>query len=254
MCAVLAFSFGLAVHPGSDGSLGVSIADAKGKGGKAGKHAEVREKRGRGPGTKEHKGQGYAATDRRDRYDSTRRTDRGDRRDERRRRYGDATDSDRDWRERRRHAERDEGATGDAYEDSYEARSWGATASQLKHRNAANASESAFQNASPNSNVGRISTYRDAARETLEKESDIEALDLEIEDLRVRRQLAQNDGYYDDADALDARIIELERERRLAQGDLYDLRIAEQEAYDAVGGPELDAHDYNIFRSMLGLE
>lgn len=45
----------------------------------------------------------------------------------------------------------------------------GALASELKGLNAAHASETALANAAPNSRVGRIATYRDAALLTLEK-------------------------------------------------------------------------------------
>ncbi len=46
----------------------------------------------------------------------------------------------------------------------------------------------------------------------------------------------------------------LEDDRLLAEDELHDLSIAEQDAYDAVGGPELNEHDYSVFRQMLGLE
>lgn len=80
-------------------------------------------------------------------------------------------------------------STGDEYE-AESTRKWGATASQLRHRNAAQASESGFLHASPDSNVGRIAAYRDAARATLGKEGEIDALDDELQAVRRQRDLA----------------------------------------------------------------
>jgi len=128
------------------------------------------------------------------------------------------------------------------------------TSSQLKNRNAATASESAFANAAPNSNVGRISSYRDAARATLDKKADIQALDDDLTDLRLARELALAQGDQTTADQLGGEILGLEDQRRVAADDLFHLQAIEDEAYLAVGGPELNDHDYNAFRSMLGLE
>ena len=128
------------------------------------------------------------------------------------------------------------------------------TASQLKHRNAAGASESAFTSAAPNSNVGRIATYREAARVTLDKKAEIQGLDEDIADLRHAHELALSRGDQLTADRLDAEILGIESQRGVAAEDLYHLQAIEDEAYLAVGGPALDEHDYNVLRAMLGLE
>ena len=219
LLAIFTFTSAWIALPASDGSLGVSVAEAKGKGGKGKAHGKLQTEKG-------HTGRGHSGKGQ---------TGKGG---------SDVAKGKHD---------RPRGQKPDA-EAADEERRWGETASQLRHRNAANASESAFEHASERSNTGRIATYRDAARATLDKESDIEALDFEIENLRVRRDLAEADGRFETADELDGRILLLEDERRVADDDLYDLRVAEQDAYDAVGGPELDEHDYNIFRSMLGLD
>lgn len=310
ICAALVFSFAWVVSPSADGSLGVSVAEAKGdkakgggkgdsktlrsaksdrKGGKKDRTAKSDRKGGKTDRTAKSDRKGdktdrTAKSDRKvgkkDRTTTTERT-KGKDRTERTAATGETHgDDDRrvgedDAYERdEEHAyDRDHDHDGDDahdHDDSYDRdddvastddddevagkRNWGATASQLKHRNAANANENAFRNASPNSNVGRLSTYRDAARATVDQESAIGDIDDEIDALQRERDLAETDGYHRTAEEIDEEILRLEDERRLAEKELYDLRVAEEDAYHAVGGPKLDDHDYAVFRRMLGID
>lgn len=250
--ALPVFAVSLVVTPAPNGSIGVSMAEAKGKGGKSSAKGERGTKQKLAKNERSG-GKGKAKTEReRSRGDETQdsRRERHARRDYHERDYDD--DHRRD-RHRNQQQDHEAASSTEGYTHG-EDRNWGATASQLKHRNAARASESAFQNASPTSNVGRISTYRDAARATLDKERDLDLLDRDIVELRRDRNLAIADGHFDHADAIEAEILRLEDERYLAEDDLYDLRRFEQDAYDSVGGPELNEHDFRIFRAMLGLE
>lgn len=239
MCAAIAFTFSLVASPKSDGSFGINVVEAKGKGGgRGGKTLKMSTRDGKERGSK-------LDLSKEDRALGTDRWREGD-------------SDEHHYRDREHNHGRDSDRSGQAAftgeDDPETARSWGATASELRHRNAAQASESGFRHASPDSNVGRIATYRDAAQATLDKEADIDILDREIETLRRQRSLAISNGYYETADDLDAEILRLEGERNLAEDDLNHLRVAEDDAYHAVGGPELDEHDYDVFRRMLGLD
>jgi hypothetical protein len=260
--ALPVFALSFAVAPAPDGGFGVIVAEAKGKGGKSsakgqrgGQQKLVKTERSGGKrnakSDRDH-GRVSKTEDRRQERQARQETrERHDGLDHRRDRQGDQDRGD--DRDRSQRHDQEVASNSDEY-DHVEPRNWGATSSQLKHRNAARASESAFQNASPNSNVGRISTYRDAARATLDKERDIDLLDRDIADLQRERDLAIAEGRFADAEAADQDILRLEDERFLAEGDLDDLLFSEREAYDSVGGPELNEHDYRVFRSMLGLE
>ncbi|MDH3665738.1 MAG: hypothetical protein OEN23_02290 [Paracoccaceae bacterium] len=243
LLAALAFAIGAVTSPTVDGDFAIGTAQAKGgaakgggaKGGAAkGGAAKAEKARGGGRDTRVEKGHGRGGgrpdkADRDPKHVKTETRGQGQGR-------GDA-----------KHGAVDTSGTE-------ESGSWGGTASQLRQRNAATANESAFENASSESNVGRIATYREAARATLDKESEIDSLNRDILDLETRRDLAEAAGDYNTADAIDADIMRLEDDRLLAEDDLRDLTIAEQDAYGAVGGPELNENDYAVFRQMLGLE
>jgi hypothetical protein len=151
--ALPVFAFACIVAPAPDGSFGTSIAEAKGKGGKS-------SAKGRGGSQmfakKERTGGSRKVKADRERGRGDKAQDRGRERQER-----EARQVNRDWdagqedsaRYRDQQQDHDVVSSTENY-DHTEPRNWGATSSQLKHRNAARASESAFQNAAPNSNVG----------------------------------------------------------------------------------------------------
>ena len=232
LLAAVAFAIGAATSPTIDGGFAIGYAQAKGGAAKGEKA------RGGGRDTRAEKGHGRGGG----RPDKAERQPKHVKTETRGHGQGQGQGSGHE-----KHGAAEISGTEEAV-------TRGGTSSQLKHRNAATASESAFENASSNSNVGRIATYRETARATLDKKGDIDSLNHKILDLETRRDLAEAAGDYDTADALDDDIMRLEDDRRLAEGDLQRLTIAEQDAYDAVGGPELNEHDYAVFRQMLGLE
>lgn len=125
----------------------------------------------------------------------------------------------------------------------------GAIASELKGRNAVNASATAFANASPNSMVGQIATYSNAVDDLAEAETDLAdaekaVVDAEkaVADAKAAVETAQkalNDAADDDAkaDAKDA-LEDAEDDLETAEGDLAKAEDAAKDAEKAVADAE----------------
>ncbi len=128
-------------------------------------------------------------------------------------------------------------------DDGMKLKNHGALASAMGALNAAHASEQALQNASPNSRVGRIAAYRDAAEESALREAELAEQKAILEGLTApERDAAEVDADLDlvkdeiadgqlAIDALEADILSAETdEEKAALQDLLDVAKAEQEA------------------------
>lgn len=159
----------------------------------------------------------------------------------------------------------------------------GALASELRGLNAANASPQALANAAPDSQVGRIATYREAAlaaSEASEAYAATEAqLDGEISEIEDQLgELRSSEEIEADLNALDPDDPATEDERAALQAeldevhdleqrmnDLYDELVEAGQAYDALfdsaeeallvasGGQELSPEALEELHRLLGL-
>ena len=126
-------------------------------------------------------------------------------------------------------------------------RNHGALASGLKGANAANASEQAFANAAPNSQVGRVATYRAAVQ--------AEAAGAALPGLEEERDallaIAEADRTEEDV----ARLAELETEiAGLTELAAYDGPTSEEALLEATKGRELSYEEKAYLHDLLGLE
>ena len=112
----------------------------------------------------------------------------------------------------------------------------GSIASELKGLNAYHASDTAFENAAPNSRVGRLATYRDAALATQEAEADIDGAQADMDAANTALGNAQK--ALDDAVAAGATPEEIAAlqdeldeatEDAMAAQDAYDGALADAE-------------------------
>ncbi|MEP2029246.1 MAG: hypothetical protein ABJI96_11140, partial [Paracoccaceae bacterium] len=149
---------------------------------------------------------------------------------------------------------------------------------KLKNLNASNAAAQAFRNASPNSNVGKIATYQEAAEDYYALRDDLTDARRELKafnesyDGRTSEEIAEdiaaldpNDPDYDaDRDALAEELKEasdFEDERMELADDVRDVRRetlfaskdAEQAFYQASKGSSLTPQALSEFHSNLGL-
>jgi hypothetical protein len=148
----------------------------------------------------------------------------------------------------------------------------GALASELKGLNAAHASSNAMANADPESQVGRIALYRDAALLTIEKAALVDQLAEDLAGLPVpTRTVADIDAEIAGLDPLAEGYAEalalLEEEKQdvidydaavlaagLAQDDLEDAALAEGESLlTASNGRVLSDAALAYLRSLLSL-
>ncbi len=173
---------------------------------------------------------------------------------------------------------RSRGSENRASRDRTDRPGQGAVRSELRWLNAANASPTARLNASPDSNVGRIAVYEQAARTTLalrdmvtEKEQDYVALRDSYDGPSSEELIAARDAldplsptYQADYDTLSTQIGQVEvHEAALAELgrqvlDLRDQRDAAETAegetlLTLTGGRELSDAALAEFRRQLGL-
>jgi len=126
-------------------------------------------------------------------------------------------------------------------------RNQGALASGLKGANAANASDQAFANAAPNSQVGRVATYR-AAVQAEAAEAALPGLEEERDALLVLPEDQRNETYESDLAALETEIAELTEQAA------YDGPSAEEALLEATKGRELNYEEKAYLHDLLGLE
>ena len=126
-------------------------------------------------------------------------------------------------------------------------RSQGALASGLKGANAANASDQALANAAPNSQVGRVATYR-AAVQAEAAEAALPGLEEERDALLVLPEDQRNETYESDLAALETEIAELTEQAA------YDGPSAEEALLEATKGRELNYEEKAYLHDLLGLE
>ena len=128
------------------------------------------------------------------------------------------------------------GGAGDLPDQAADkAESRGALASELKGLNAAHANPTALDNADPDSQVGRIATYRDAAQDTQDAQATVDGTQQAIDDLVAAYDGRSTDEILADIDALDPdddgyddALAELEAE--LEQAEAHEAELAELEA------------------------
>lgn len=146
----------------------------------------------------------------------------------------------------------------------------GAIASELKGLNAYHASSTAFENAAPNSQVGRIAAYREAAMATQDAGAAVDDAELALgaaeqtlSDAQAAYDAAKQSGSatQEELDALQADIDAAQGDMDLAQAD-YDtavedaetLTMAEEEALlEASNGRVLSRGAIEYLREKLGI-
>ena len=148
---------------------------------------------------------------------------------------------------------------------------------KLKNLNASNAAAQAFRNASPNSNVGKIATYQEAAEDYYELRDDLTDARRELKafnesyDGRTSEEIAEdiaaldpNDPNDPDRDALaeefkeasdfeDARMELADDVKDVRRETLFASKDAEQAFYQASKGSSLTLQALSEFHSNLGL-
>ncbi|OOY30100.1 hypothetical protein BMI88_18185 [Thioclava sp. F36-6] len=116
-----------------------------------------------------------------------------------------------------------------------ELRNHGALASELKGLNAAHASATALANASPNSQVGRIATYRDSVVGAAQAEEDLATAqqtlsDLEAQDVRTPEAIQSDiDNLDPEAEDYQSQLDTLEAEKQAAETYQTDLATAQDQ-------------------------
>lgn len=134
-----------------------------------------------------------------------------------------------------------------AAEDGVKPLGQGALASGLKGANAANASEEAFANAAPHSQVGRVATYRAAVR--------AEAAEAALPALVEERDALLDIDAATRTDDEAARLAELEAEiAGLSEQAAYDGPSSEEALLEATNGRELSYEEKAYLHDLLGLE
>lgn len=132
----------------------------------------------------------------------------------------------------------------------------GATASELKGLNAYHASATAFANAAPNSQVGRIAAYQAAAAATQEAaEAAAEAGEtLTSAQAALDAAIATGTATQEELDALQAAVDAAQSDYDAATADTVALALAEEEALlDASNGRVLSRGTLEYLREKLGL-
>lgn len=225
LCAALAFSFGWVASPTADGGFGLSVAEAKGKGGGEGG--------GRGGGAGGGRGGAEGASAEGGPGNS-----------------GNGKGLGR------------EGAPGQQADRANRGKKglgWGDIASELKNMNAANAFKNGkVPNGAPTSNVGQIAEYQAAALEAQAADIDmaaVESMEMEIADLKG--ELAELEMQEPSAD------VDLAKSELMGQIEAKEMELAEMTApmdreaaalESVTRGRSISEAAMAAFEGMLGID